>query len=59
MHRRPTKCTKCGLMTNGSDDVLELGYTLDISHFLFTQQELSSYELYSIFSSPLSRLRKQ
>jgi len=38
-------------MTNGPDDILELGYKLDISHFRFTEQELSLYELYSIFSS--------
>ena len=28
-------------MTNGPDDILELGYMLDISHFLFTGQEPS------------------
>ena len=33
-------------MTNGPDDILELGYKLDIFHFLFTEQELSLYELY-------------
>jgi len=33
-------------MTNGPDDILELGYKLDISHFVFAEQELSLYELY-------------
>ena len=31
-------------MTNGPDDIHELGYKLDISHFLFNEQELSLYE---------------
>jgi len=52
MHR--TKCTKCGLMTNGPDDILQLDYKLDISHFLFTEQELP---LWAIFYIQLSFIK--